>query len=96
MSAICDKCESELPVSEKLDLVFIGFENDQLKSKLAIAVKALEFYGDVDSWQWPDGDSNKIMDQIEQGDLEYFGTDKIAGNRARAALRELGAGKEEE
>jgi hypothetical protein len=78
-------------------------QNEELKQKLEVAKRALEFYGDERSWiTTNENEFSKVKRTLvkKEEDIESFGyqsspEDKnivitIAGNLARQALKEIG------
>ena len=69
------------------------FERDQLRSQLAVARKALEFYGDKANWKSVTiEDTNRRFCIFTGADLEYFineDRNSFCGKRAREALKNL-------
>lgn len=64
---------------------------DKLKTKLEIALEALRFYADNNSYG--QGESFGELSRINDDDLEYLpsnrGHDTVGGKRARRALLEI-------
>ena len=67
-------------------------EIKELEAKLAIAVEALEFYADLDSWK-SSVSGDYIIDRIRYDDLETkhynMSNPSVGGKRARQALKEF-------
>lgn len=66
----------------------------EIEAKLAIAVEALEFYADLDSWK-SSVSGDYIIDRIRYDDLETkhfnMSNPSVGGKKARQALEKLRA-----